>query len=86
MTGFGRGEYSDELRTVTVEIKSVNHRYSDITVKMPRRYQYAEEAIKAEKPELFASTNPYVTKTVEELLNNSNAQNPLLQKLFPLQF
>ena len=34
------------------------------------------EAIKAEKPELFASTKPYVTKTVEELLNNSNAQNP----------
>ena len=46
MTGFGRGEYRDEQRTVTVEIKSVNHRYSDITVKMPRRYQFAEEAIK----------------------------------------
>ena len=46
MTGFGRGVYEDELRSVTVELRSVNHRYSDITVKMPRRYQFAEDAIK----------------------------------------
>ena len=46
MTGFGRGEYSDEKRTITVEIKAVNHRYSDITVKMPRRYSFAEDTIK----------------------------------------
>lgn len=46
MTGFGRGEYSDEKRTVTCEIRSVNHRYSDINVKMPRRYMFAEEYIK----------------------------------------
>ena len=36
MTGFGRGEYSDGKRNVTAEIKTVNHRYSDITVKMPK--------------------------------------------------
>ena len=47
MTGFGRGVYEDELRSVTVELRSVNHRYSDITVKMPRRYQFAEDVIKA---------------------------------------
>ena len=47
MTGFGRGEYSDEISNVTVEIKSVNHRYLDIFVKMPRRYSFAEETIKA---------------------------------------
>ena len=46
MTGFGRGVYEDELRSVTVELRSVNHRYSDITVKMPRRYQFAEDVIK----------------------------------------
>ena len=46
MTGFGRGVYMDELRSVTVELRSVNHRYSDITVKMPRRYQFAEDTIK----------------------------------------
>ncbi len=46
MTGFGRYEYSDEKRNITVEIKSVNHRYCDITVRMPRKYSFAEDAIK----------------------------------------
>lgn len=47
MTGFGRAEYSDGKRSITAEIKSVNHRYSDITVKMPRRYAFAEEPLRA---------------------------------------
>lgn len=47
MTGFGRSEYSDEKRNVTAEIKSVNHRYNDINVRMPRRYSFAEETIKS---------------------------------------
>ncbi len=47
MTGFGRSEYSDEKRSIVVEIKSVNHRYQDITVRMPRRYSFAEETIKS---------------------------------------
>lgn len=47
MTGFGRGEYSDGKRTVTAEIKTVNHRYSDISVKMPKRYSFAEDKIKS---------------------------------------
>ncbi len=47
MTGFGRSEYTDGKRNITVEIKSVNHRYSDISVKMPRRYNFAEDKIKS---------------------------------------
>jgi uncharacterized protein (TIGR00255 family) len=46
MTGFGRSEHSDGKRNIIVEIKSVNHRYSDITVKMPRRYSFAEDKLK----------------------------------------
>ncbi len=46
MTGFGRGEYADEKRAVNVEIKTVNHRYNDISVKMPRRYSFAEDKVK----------------------------------------
>ncbi len=46
MTGFGRGEFSDGKRNVIAEIKTVNHRYSDINVKMPKRYSFAEEKIK----------------------------------------
>ena len=47
MTGFGRGEYSDGKRNVIAEIKTVNHRYADISVKMPKRYSFAEEKIKS---------------------------------------
>lgn len=47
MTGFGRSEYTDGKRNIIVEIKSVNHRYCDITVKMPRRYSFAEDKIKS---------------------------------------
>jgi len=46
MTGFGRSEYNDGKRNIVAEIKSVNHRYSDITIKMPRRYSFAEERLK----------------------------------------
>lgn len=47
MTGFGRGEYADEKRSVVVEIRALNHRYSDINIKMPRRYSFAEDPIKS---------------------------------------
>ena len=47
MTGFGRGEYTDGKRNVTAEIRTVNHRYADITVKMPKRYSFAEETVKS---------------------------------------
>lgn len=47
MTGFGRSEYNDGKRNITVEIKAVNHRYSDVSVKMPRRYGFAEDKVKA---------------------------------------
>ena len=47
MTGFGRGEYTDEKRSVVCEIRSVNHRFCEINVKMPRRYQFAEEKLKS---------------------------------------
>lgn len=46
MTGFGRSEYSDGKRNIIVEIKSVNHRYGDINIKMPRRYSFAEDKVK----------------------------------------
>lgn len=47
MTGFGRSEYNDGKRNIIVEIKSVNHRYCDISVRMLRRYSFAEERLKS---------------------------------------
>ena len=49
MTGFGRAEASDDKRTITCEIRSVNHRYCDISVRMPRRYAFAEEKVKQDQ-------------------------------------
>lgn len=48
MTGFGRANYENDGRTYNVEIKSVNHRYADISVKMPRCISYLEEKVKKE--------------------------------------
>ena len=47
MTGYGRGEAVLRGRTITVELRSVNNRYLDCTVKLPRIYVFAEDAIKA---------------------------------------
>lgn len=46
MTGYGRGEHEEFGRSYVVEIKSVNHRYSDITVKYPKQLSYLEDTIK----------------------------------------
>lgn len=46
MTGFGRGKYENEGRSYTVEIKSVNHKYSDINVRLPRFLNSVEDKIR----------------------------------------
>lgn len=46
MTGYGRGENVKDGRKFTVEIRSVNHRYNDITIKMPRAMNYIEDIVK----------------------------------------
>ena len=47
MTGYGRAQQELHKRDITVEVRSVNNRYLDCTVKMPRMYSFAEDAIKA---------------------------------------
>ena len=46
MTGYGKGEASNDLYKLKVEIKAVNHRYSDISIKIPRQISYLEDKIK----------------------------------------
>ncbi len=46
MTGYGRGEFLDEKYHFTVEAKSVNNRYLDINVKMPRKISFLEEYVR----------------------------------------
>ena len=46
MTGYGRGEGAYEGVSITIELRSVNNRYLDCSIKMPRTYIFAEEALK----------------------------------------
>ncbi len=47
MTGYGRAEDVFQGCTITVELRSVNNRYLDCNVRIPRLYLFAEEAIKS---------------------------------------
>ena len=47
MTGFGRAQETVDGMTVTVELKSVNHRYFEFTAKVPRSYGFLEEKLKS---------------------------------------
>ncbi|NLK28296.1 MAG: YicC family protein [Clostridiales bacterium] len=46
MTGFGRCEIANEKRKITVEMKSVNHRYCDISIKLPKKLSFFEAGIR----------------------------------------
>ena len=54
MTGFGRGKYENEGRMYTVEIKSVNHKYTDISVKLPRFLNSIEDKIRKRVAEVIS--------------------------------
>ena len=46
MTGFGRGEYEDADFSVTVEMKTVNHRYNEVAIRLPRFLNPLEDKIR----------------------------------------
>ncbi len=46
MTGFGRCEISENGKKITVEIKSVNHRYLDVNIRMPKKFNCMEADIR----------------------------------------
>ncbi len=71
MTGFGRQEVTDGSRKFTVEIKSVNHRYLDVNIKMPKKLSFFESSIRnllkeymeRGKVDLFISYEDYSEET-----------------------
>jgi len=54
MTGFGRGEAGTPERHWVVEIRSVNHKFCDVKIKIPRKYTALEDKIKKEITSIFA--------------------------------
>lgn len=83
MTGFGRGKYENDGRTYTVEIKSVNHKYSDINVRLPRFLNSVEDKIRKKvsehisrgKIDVFVSFENYSDKGTNIRVNKKLAKN-----------
>lgn len=83
MTGFGRGEYSTGDMTISVEVRSVNHRYSDISIKTPRSLAFLEDKIRnyiqsrisRGRVEVYVSYDIWELKEPFVKLNNGLAQS-----------
>ena len=81
MTGYGRGEEVRGGRNITVEVRSVNNRYLDCNIKLPRLYVFAEDAIKSlvqgtisrGKVDVFVTLGPSEEGDVKVSLNRSVA-------------
>lgn len=71
MTGFGRAEYADANRKFTVEIKSVNHRYLDMAIKMPKKLNFFEAAIRNELKNYIQRGKVDVFITYEDYTENN---------------
>ena len=71
MTGFGRCEVSNEKRKFTVEMKSVNHRYLDISIKMPKKLNFFEAAIRNELKNSIQRGKVDVFITYEDYTENN---------------
>ena len=66
MTGYGRGTASAAGCDITVEMRSVNHRYFDCNVRLPRVYVYMEDAIKSRLAQNVSRGKTDVFVTVEK--------------------
>ncbi len=75
MTGFGRAEKVFGTMEVTVEIKSVNHRYFEFTSRVPRNYAFLEEKLKSFLKEKISRGKVEVYVTI----NNSNDDAALIE-------
>jgi len=77
MTGFGRAKLEKENRIYQVEIKSVNHKYNDISIRMPRSLSYLEDKIKKQisssiargKIDVFISFENYSQEGKQVIVN-----------------
>ncbi|MBC5659402.1 YicC family protein [Anaerosacchariphilus sp. NSJ-68] len=73
MTGFGRCEVSEGDRKMTVEMKSVNHRYLDVAIKMPKKLNYFESAIRSLLKTYMQRGKVDIFITYEDLSENNVA-------------
>ena len=67
MTGYGRAREMRNGRDITVEVRSVNNRYLDCTVKMPRAYIFAEDRMKARVQQAISRGKVDVFVTIDAI-------------------
>lgn len=67
MTGYGRAKELHSGRNITVEVRSVNNRYLDCTVKLPRAFIFAEDAIKSRVQKAVSRGKVDVFVTIEAI-------------------
>jgi len=65
MTGYGQGEATGDGTTIISEVRSVNHRFLDFSLKLPRHLQHRERDVKELVKSRLARGRVYVTVTVE---------------------
>lgn len=73
MTGFGRCEIAESNRKFTVEMKSVNHRYLDVNIKMPKKLNFFESAIRSELKQYISRGKVDVFITYEDFSENTSS-------------
>lgn len=73
MTGYGRGEAQEEGKEVHVEIKTVNHRYCDIFIKMPRQLSFLEDKVRDVVSKTFSRGKIDVYVSFEDMSEESNS-------------
>jgi len=71
MTGYGSASLQQGEKTYTIEVKSVNHRYCDVNVKVPPRYAFLENEIKKLIKERFSRGRFDIYLNIDELAENS---------------
>lgn len=72
MTGFGRCEIVENNRKFTVEMKSVNHRYLDVNIKMPKKLNFFEAAIRSELKKYISRGKVDIFITYEDFSENTS--------------
>lgn len=85
MTGFGRAELIDEEKKITVEMKSVNHRYLDVNMRMPKKFSVFEASIRSllkeyiqrGKVDVFITCEDYTQSRISVKYNREIAQQYL---------
>ena len=86
MTGFGRGEYKDDNVEIIIEMKSINHRYKDLFIRIPKQLSMLEENIRRYlndqivrgRVELSLRLNQYQVQDKSILVNHSLAQQYIM--------